>query len=613
MNARSLGPVLLGLLFGASLLAASLLAGGSLASAATLPEHCRRAPVAADCTAPLFDRLMERIAAERQIDQAGLKAGLTDKLINLGSLDLAQEVAVGIDHASIRDVKLAVIGVLQANQRHYGAASDLADLIGDPQQRLPVYTAIVERFVADGEVEPAWTLAKALGDAALSDSFQAALVVRFAAEGRFELTLPNALEVRDAGRRADVLFGLASRQLVSRTLDEVLQSLEAIDDPEVRARDFALLGQQAHDLKKPDAAEALFARALEGLAQLEAAGSEDTDDLRQGIAGALEASGRDTEALAVAAEIRDLERRLESAGRIAPTLAQSGQTDRALAVLKDNAAAAAKIADAERRILSLTRQAEFMVEAGFADEALQVIARIAAPDRRSDARQALARAAARQNAFDLAERLVAEDPSVLHRVTGQLGLATALGVVEGERARALALAETAQMALEMDAIEGAEGVYGLLVDTQLSLRQFDRARSLIDWLHEPEARFEKLDRLAVAAARAGAGEALLRAIDDMIALIAGDSLYERYGRTAMIAQRLPAELTPGEILLLSKRLKQADFEWVFLHVTAVRLAEAGRVGDAQDLVALADDPGLTADFELPELAALLALSLKSGQ
>ena len=604
MNAIFRGIVLFG---------ASLLAGGSLASAEALPEHCRRAPVAADCTAPLFDQLLERIKAERPYDQPDLKAALTDKLINLGSLDLAQEVAVGIDHAPIRDVKLAVIGVLQANQRHYGEASDLADLIGDPQQRLPVYTVIVERFVADGEVEPAWTLVKHLGDATLSDSFQAALVVRFAAEGRFELTLPNALEVRDAGRRADVLFGLASRQLASRPLDDVLQSLEAIDDPEIRARDFALLGQQAHDLEKPDAAERLFARALEDLAQAEAAGSADTDSLRQSIARALEASGRGTEALAVATEIRDVERRLTVTGRIATTLARNGQTDAALSVLKGNAAAAGTIADPEQRILALTRQAEFMVEAGFASEALRLIARIEAPDRRSDARQALARTAARQNAFDLAERIVTEDPSILHRLAGQLELATALSIVEGERARALALAERAQMALEMDSIEGAEAVYGMLVDTQLSLQRFDRARSLIDWLHEPAARFDKLDRLAAAAARAGAGEALSRAIGDMIALVAGDSLYERYGRTAMIAQRLPAELTPEGILLLSKRLKQADFEWVFLHVTAVRLAEAGRVGDAQDLVALADDPGLTADFELPELAALLALSLKSGQ
>ena len=609
MNAKSLGTLLLGIL----LLGVGLIDGGGQASAEPLPEplpdRCRKAPVAADCRAPLFDHLMERIAAERQSDQASLKAGLTDKLINLGSLDLAQEVALGIDHASTRDVKLAVIGVLQANQRHYGEASDLADLIGDPQQRLPVYTAIVERFVADGEVEPAWTLVKHLGDATLSDSFQAALVVRFAAEGRFELTLPNALEVRDAGRRADVLFGLASRQLVLRPLYDVLQSLEAIDDPGTRARDFALLGQQAHDLKKPDAAETLFARALEGLAHLEAAGGEDTDDLRQGIARALEAAGRGAEALAVAAEIRDVERRIETTGRIATTLARSGQTDLALSVLKENAAAAADIADAERSGLALTRQAEFLVEAGFAAEALQVIARIEAPPRRSDARQALARTAARQNAFDLAERIVNEDPSILHRVTGQLGLATALSIVEGERARALALAERAQMALEMDSIEGAESVYGRLVDTQLSLRQFDRARSLIDWLHEPAARFDKLDRLAAAAARAGAREAAMGAIEDMIALIAGDGLYERYGRTAMIAQRLPGDLTPEEIFLLSKRLKQADFEWLFLHVTAVRLAEGGRVGAAQELVALADDPDLTADFELPELAALLALSI----
>ncbi|WP_299397338.1 hypothetical protein [Pelagibius sp.] len=604
MNAKSLGPVLLGFLLGAS-----LLAGGSLASAGALPEHCRQAPVAADCTASLFDHLLERIAAERPYDQPDLKAALADKLINLGSLDLAQEVAVGIDHAPTRDVKLAVIGVLQANQRHYAEASAIADLIGDPQQRLPVYTAIVERFVADGDVEPAWTLAKALDDAALSDSFQAALVVRFAAEGRFELTLPNALEVRDAGRRADVLFGLASRQLASQPLADVLQSLEAIDDPEVRARDFALLGQQAHDLKKPDAAETLFARALEGLAQAEAAGSEDTDDLRQSIARALEAAGRATEALAVAAEIRDVQRRLESAGRIAPTLAQSGQTDAALSMLKNNVAAAANTANSEQRTLALTRQAEFMVEAGFADEAFQVIARIEAPDRRSDARQALARTAARQNAFDLAERIVAEDPSILHRVTGQLGLAMTLSIVEGERARALALAEEAQMALEMDAIAGAESVYGMLVDTQLNLRQFDRARSLIDWLQEPEARFDTLDRLAAAAARAGAREALLRAIDDMIVLVAGDSFYERYGRTAMIAKRLPWDLTPKEILLLSKRLKQADFEWLFVNVAAVRLAEGGRLDVAQELVALADDPDLTADFELPELAALLELSI----
>lgn len=605
MNAKSLGIVLLGLLLGAS-----LLAGGGLASAEPLPEHCRRAPVAADCTVPLFDRLMERIAAERQVDQADLKAGLTDKLINLGSLDLAQEVAVGIDHAPTRDVKLAVIGVLQANQRHYGEASDLADLIGDPQQRLPVHTAIVERFVADGEVEPAWTLVKTLGDAALSDSFQAALVVRFAAEGRFELTLPNALEVRDAGRRADVLFGLASRQLASRPLDDVLQSLEAIDDLETRGRDFALLGQQAHDLKKPDAAGMLFARALEVLTQREAAGSDDTDDLRQGIARALEAAGRSAEALALAAEMRDVERKRAVTGRIAATLARNGQTDLALSVLKENAAAAANIADAERRILSLIRQAEFLIEAGFAREALQVIARIEASDRRSDARQALARTAARQNAFDLAERIVTEDPSILHRVAGQLELATALSIVEGEQARALALAEEAQMALEMDSIDGAESVYGMLVDTQLSLRQFDRARSLIDWLQEPEARFDKFDRLAAAAARAGAGEPLLRAIDDMIALVAGDSLYERYGRTAMIAQRLPEDLTPEEIVLLSKGLKQAGFEWLFLNVTAVRLAEEGQLDKAQELVALADDPELTADFELPELAALLALSLQ---
>ncbi|NIA68904.1 hypothetical protein HBA54_09895 [Pelagibius litoralis] len=600
--------------FSALLFGIALVCGGGApaAQAQTVPAACYQAPVRADCAGPLLDRLLDRINQEEKADRGQLTIALADKLINNGSLDSALRVVLEIDQTPVKEAKLAVLGVMRANVREYAKARDIADLIGDPQSKRAVLGAIVNRFVLDGEVEPALLLVKEVGDDYLSDDFQAGLVRLFAIDERFSLAWENAKEIGDTGVRNNAYFGLALAQIRSQPLADVQRSLMAIDDPAALARDFATVGMQAYHLKKAAEADRLFEQAMTALEALEVTHESDTDALRRNIAFSLETSGKLGAALKVAQGINLIDQRLTVLGRLATTLATQGDTEQARDVFQNNLAATAEFTDPAQRAYAMRQQAELMMTAGLAEDALAVADRIEdfSLQDAAETRLAVGRVALMADKYDLAEQIIdgikADDRLRL------LGLSWIAfnSAVDGDSERANRLADSVQMNLEMDEVDYLAEIVRELVEVHLRLGQFDRAKALVGWVEDADARFAMLARLGDAAARGGKDALARESLEKRLDLIAADAFDNGYARIGVTAQSLPASQTPEDILALSTRLKSPGMEWLFLNVAAITLAERERLADAQKLVKLADDPDLSAEFELPELAALLIQSLK---
>lgn len=612
MNKNGLGALLLG---------ASLLCLGShpAAEAQIVAETCYEVPVRADCAGPLLDRLLDRLSEQDPQDRDHLTAALADKLINNGFLDSALKVALTIDRRPLKETKLAVLGVMQANVREYAVARDVADLIEDMQPKRAVLTAIIQRFVTDGEVEPAWLLVKEIDDAQLSDEFHAGLVGQFAVEERFGLAWDNAKQIGDSTIRNNAYFGLALAQVRSQPLEDVQRSLMAIDDPAARARDFATVGLQAHHREKEESADRLFELAQKTLAEVEVERERNRDSLLRNIALTLQSAGRLDAALKVAGDIGYPDQKLVTLGQLAGAFADQGATDRAREVFQANLDEAAGIDDLFRRSYMMRLQAEFMMMAGLVEDALAVVDRVAGDslEHADDVRLAVGRTALMEGRFDLAEQIMTDIQEVERARLIGLSWIAFNGALYGDEARAKRLADTIQMSLEIDEVEDLPEILRELLKVRQELGQFEKAADLADWLKGHDSYFRELTLLGEAAAREGSAEVAMEALEKRLEIADSGDDHLTYGRVARTAQTvakgqaLPGEQTPEDILALSKRLTDPNRVQLFVNVAAISLAERGRIADAQKLVKLADNPELSAEFELPELAALLIESLQA--
>lgn len=612
MNNKGLGALLLGV---------SLLCLGAqpAAEAQTVADACYQVPVQADCAEPLLDRLLDRLNEQAPQDREHLTAALADKLIEKGFLESALTVALTIDRKLLKEAKLAVLGVMQANVREFAAARDIADLIQDMQPKRAVLNAIIQRFVADGEIEPAWLLVKEIDDAQISDEFHAGLVGQFAAEERFGLAWDNAKQIDDPVVRNNAYFGLALAQVRSQTLEDVQRSLMAIDDPAARARDSATVGLQAHHVEKDESADRLFELAQKTLAEVEVERESNRDSLLRTIALSLQSAQRLEAALKVAGDIGYLDPKLVTLGQLAGSLAEQGDADRAREVFQANLDEAAGIDDLFRRSYMMRLQAEFMMTAGLSEDAVAVAERVAgfSLEHADDIRLAVGRAALMEGRFDLAEQIMNDIQEVERARLIGLSWIAFNGALYGEEARASRLADSVQMSLEMDEVEDLPDILRELLKVHLELGQFEKAADLADWLKGHDSHFRELTLVGEAAARAGSAEVAMEAVEKRLEIADSGDDYLTHGRVARIAQTvasgraLPGVQTPEEILALSKRLTDPNKAQLFVNVAAISLAERDRLADAQKLVKLADIPDLSAEFELPELAALLIESLQA--
>ena len=612
MNKKGLSALLLGV----SLLC---LGGQPTAEAQTVADSCYALPVQADCAEPLLDRLLDRLSEQAPQDREHLTSALADKLIEKGFLESALTVALTIDRKPLKEAKLAVLGVMQANVREYAAARDIADLIEDRQPKRAVLTAIIQRFVADGEVEPAWLLVKEVGDAELSDDFQAGLVGRFAAEERFGLAWDNAKKIGDSVIRNNAYFGLALAQIRSQTFQDVLRSLMAIDDPAARARDFATVGLQAHHLEKDESADRLFELAQKTLAEVEVERQRKFDSLLHSVALTLRSADRLDAALKVAVDIGHTDQRLVTLGQLAGSLVEQGETNRAREIFQANLDESAEIEDLSRRSYMMRLQAEFMMMAGLVEDALAVVDRVAgySLEQADEVRLAVGRAALMEGRSDMAEQIITGIQRVERARLIGLSWIAFNGALYGDEARAKRLADAVQMHLEMDEVEELPEILRELLQVHLELGQFERAAELADWLEGHDSHFRELTLLGEAAAREGGAEIAMEAVEKRLKIADSGNDYLTHGRVARVAQTvasgraLPGEQTPEDFLKLSKRLTDPNKVELFLNVAAISLAERDRLADAQKLLKLADNPDLSAEFELPELAALLVESLQA--
>lgn len=583
--------------------------GASASDAEPSLDECRAAPTRAACTGPILDRMLALIDAKPQPDRGQLRAALAQRLIDNDQLESAFRVARGIANDARRDAMLSVVGTMHANLRDFAQAQEIAALIGNPRARIAVYKAQTQRIVLDGEVEPALQFVRQVDDADLTDSFQESLVTLFISEGRFDLARENALEIADARRRNDALYRLATAQFKVVPLAEVMLTMGEVDDPSARAQGFAFLGSDAQTSGEPAAADRFFGESQRALDALEAADSRDVDRIREILARELEMSERVGEALSVAEGIGDLGRRLSALARIAATGFRLGEGALAERVFDANLAAADGIDDPHQRYTALVWQAEQMFSAGLEREALALVDGFDDAERRGEARRLLGQAAMMDNRFDLAERIVSDNPSAFHRIVGQLALVSGLSVVDSEQARAVRLADAAEASLNSGEVQASERVVGDLIGARLRLRQFEQARGLIDGLPDAVARFRQLIALIEAATRAGEADIARRASADTLALLAVADTEQGYRRIARAAQVLARTGTPADLFADAGRLGDPAKARLFLTVVALRLVETGRLADAQWLVRQADDRDLSEEFRLIELMGLLLASL----
>lgn len=588
-----------------------LLSSGGVSASDAEPslDECRAAPGRAACTDPLLDRMLALIDVKPQPDRGQLRAALAQRLIDNDHLESALRVVRGIANDARRDAMLSVVGTMHANLRDHTKAQEIAAMIGNPRARIAVYKARTQRIVLDGEVESALRFVRQVDDADLTDSFQESLITLFISEGRFDLARENALEIADARRRNDALYRLATAQFKAVPLAEVMRTMGEVDDPSARAQGFAFLGSDAQTSGKSAAADRFFGESQRALDALAAADSRDADRIREILARELEISERVGEALTVAEGIGDLGRRLAALARVAGTGFRLGEGARAQRVFDANLAAAAGLDDPHQRYTALVWQAEQMFSAGLEREALALVDGFDDAERRAEARRLLGQAAMMKNRFDLAERIVSDNPSAFHRVVGQLALVSGLSVVDSERARAVRLADAAEASLNSGEVEASERVMGDLIGARLRLHQFDQARDLIDGLPDAVARFRRLIVLIEAATRAGEAGIARQASADALDLLAADDTEQGYRRIARAAQVLARSGTPADLFAHAGRLGDPSKARLFLTVVAVRLVETGRLADAQWLVRQADDPDLSEEFRLIELMGLLLASL----
>lgn len=602
MTAKSIGFLFLGL---------GLIAGaGSSTSHAQAPaETCFNTPVPADCSNPLLHHLVSRIAASPDPDKAELNFALLDKLINQGHLDSALIAARALDESPRKASKLVVIGSLLANTRAYAKAREAETLVSEPQDKRLILTAMMRRFVADGEVEPAWQLVKEFDDQTLSDSFHAALVNQFAAEERFELAWQNLQEIGNATARNQALSELAFLQLPSRPFSEVLRSVAAIDDASLRLQVYGRLGLYGHNLKKSQESKSLFATALAELEQIEKASAANTDHLRRMLTSMLEGSRQTSTAIAVAEGIDDLNQRLISLSQIATTMASQNSREAAMALFHKNIATASGITDSKLRDEAISWQAQSMMSAGFVEESAAVLGQIEDPLQRNITHQALGRIALTQGKYEPAEQIFNNITSERHRLVGLMWTATLAIRVDDRRGQAIRLADATQQALEMDEQEGFHEILSHLINVRLMLRQYDQVKTLNNWQEDTDARFRTLAKLGAAAADTGDDLILRESLEERLdSLISGQSEWD-YTRIARVAQSVPLDYRSAETIALARRLKDSKKERLFLIVVATTLSERERLDEARNLIKLAADPVLRKDFELQELAALLFQSL----
>ncbi|WP_422366067.1 hypothetical protein [Pelagibius sp.] len=169
----------------------------------------------------------------------------------------------------------------------------------------------------------------------------------------------------------------------------------------------------------------------------------------------------------------------------------------------------------------------------------------------------------------------------------------------------------------MDEVEELPEILRELLEVHIALGQFEKAAELADWLEGHDAHFRELTLLGEAAAREGSAEIAMEAVEKRLKIADSGNDYLTHGRVARVAQTvasgraLPGEQTPEDFLELSKRLTDPNKVELFLNVAAISLAERDRLADAQKLLKLADNPDLSAEFELSELAALLIESLQA--
>ncbi len=603
MSAKSIGFLFLGL---------GLLAGaGSSTSYAQVPaEACFNTPVPADCADPLLHHLLSRIAGSSDAEKSELKFALVDKLINHGHLDSALIATRAMDESPRKASKLVMIGTLFANSHDYAKAREAETLVSESQDKRLILTAMMRRFVADGEVEPAWELVKEVGDETLTDSFQASLVRQFILEKRHELAWQNVQEINQSSLRNGTLAELAFGQLRERPFSEVLRTVAAMDDPAHQAQVYAQLGVLAHNLDKTQEADSLFNKALEMLSRLEDTAHENTDHMRRAIVPMLQGSDKLAQAQRVAERINAPYDRLLNLAQIASQIARQGDVQKAKDLFAENLADIPQVTDPHLRAESLSWQAQSMMDAGFSDAALEVVAQIEVPVKKHTAQQTLGRNALARKDYRLAEDIFNGIESERQRHVGLMIMAALSVGAEGQEGLSERLADAAQSALEMDELEGSDEVLNYLIEVRLRLKQFDQVQSLVNWYEDPEDRFRALSKLGFAAAEAGengiAVETLKRRLD---LLVPGDSEWN-LTRVARTAQTVPLDLEPADTIALSKRLDEPKKQRLFLNVVAITLSERERLEDARTLIKLAADPLLQKDFELQELASLLFQSLR---